>query len=258
MPKVLTTAQVKKRFGAFKWWPVRGSKSAITIEQKWVRNNIATVYIPELDRMPTFGGRFRGRVRFHRLGTEQLQRAFAECREVGVIKDIIFWSGSFVPRRIRGSRSLSRHSWGTALDLNSAQNPYMRTPARKEKPGSLHRVAPIFERHGFAWGGRWAAKPDGMHFELAEKLDYSTTCIPIHPDEGVRLKIQDKLVPVPIILVDGASYCRYGDLAAALGKKQGDADPTVPVAQILKAEGYDVTWHGSHGPRGTIYAYKAG
>jgi hypothetical protein len=32
------------------------------------------------------------------------------------------------------------------------------------------RIVEIFDRWGFAWGGRWS-RPDGMHFELGALLD---------------------------------------------------------------------------------------
>lgn len=68
------------------------------------------------------------------------------------------------------SRPLSRHCWGIAIDLNEVQNPQGQPPMAASTPGSgsLLKLVPIFEQHGFAWGGHFRqGGPDGMHFELA-------------------------------------------------------------------------------------------
>lgn len=53
---------------------------------------------------------------------------------------------------------MSRHSWGTAIDINPATNAWGTTPTIDQ------RLVDIFRAHGFAWGGTWT-RPDGMHFE---------------------------------------------------------------------------------------------
>ena len=89
-------------------------------------------------------------------------------------------------RRIAGSRQLSRHSRGLAIDINPLINPclYPRTgkvsPAagkpyahrrtnRKGQPISFigpgdlcHR---LFTERGFIWGGSWPTPKDYQHFE---------------------------------------------------------------------------------------------
>jgi hypothetical protein len=57
--------------------------------------------------------------------------------------------------------SISHHSWGAAVDINSLSNPY---GAQPHQPPSLLSV---MEANGFTWGGRWTV-PDGMHFEYVE------------------------------------------------------------------------------------------
>jgi D-alanyl-D-alanine carboxypeptidase-like protein len=71
--------------------------------------------------------------------------------------------GCFAPREIRSGGgttggSISRHSWGGAIDINPSQNPFGGTPHMDS------RLVAIFHRWGFAWGGTWSL-PDGMHFE---------------------------------------------------------------------------------------------
>lgn len=54
--------------------------------------------------------------------------------------------------------SLSRHSWGGALDANTVTN------AQGAVPTMNCGVVRIFRKHNFAWGGNFLT-PDGMHFE---------------------------------------------------------------------------------------------
>jgi hypothetical protein len=56
------------------------------------------------------------------------------------------------------SATLSRHSWGAAIDINPSTNAFGATPTMDED------IVEIFRRNGFAWGGTWLV-PDGMHFE---------------------------------------------------------------------------------------------
>ena len=59
------------------------------------------------------------------------------------------------------SRGLSFHTYGTAIDLNAADN-------YRGIAGAMDRtVVSIFKRWGFAWGGDWNYT-DPMHFELAQ------------------------------------------------------------------------------------------
>ena len=56
----------------------------------------------------------------------------------------------------------SRHSWGIAIDINVADNPFMGTP---QMPPA---IVLAFKSAGFAWGGDFIHRPDGMHFEFAD------------------------------------------------------------------------------------------
>jgi hypothetical protein len=72
-----------------------------------------------------------------------------------------------VPRFIRGSHSvLSNHAYGTAFDINAPWNALGVRPALVGKPGSVRELVPLAAEHGFAWGGHFRTRPDGMHFEL--------------------------------------------------------------------------------------------
>jgi len=72
------------------------------------------------------------------------------------------FGGCFGPRftRVVGSQlgTLSRHTWGQALDTNTTSN------CEGCVPHMDCRVVRIFRAHNFAWGGNFI-NSDGMHFE---------------------------------------------------------------------------------------------
>ena len=66
-----------------------------------------------------------------------------------------------IPRFIADTTTLSNHSFGLALDLNTRGN-------QRGTVGEIDRdVVAIFKTWGFAWGGDWRFT-DPMHFELSE------------------------------------------------------------------------------------------
>lgn len=71
------------------------------------------------------------------------------------------WGGGYIVRPKTGSRDLSTHSWGIAVDLNPHLGPYGKPSDGYPK---VFRVA--FQARGWVWGGRWQT-PDGMHFQAA-------------------------------------------------------------------------------------------
>jgi D-alanyl-D-alanine carboxypeptidase len=85
-------------------------------------------------------------------------------------------AGSFVWRAVARSARQSAHSWGIAIDLNTAFSNYWQWEGFREfAPGISYRnrlpqaVVWAFERHGFVWGGRWYHH-DTMHFEYRPEL----------------------------------------------------------------------------------------
>jgi hypothetical protein len=67
----------------------------------------------------------------------------------------------FANRPIRGTKTASNHSWGLAVDLNAEDNP-MSTTFHTDIPPA---VVKAWESCHFYWGGRYANRPDPMHFE---------------------------------------------------------------------------------------------
>lgn len=91
----------------------------------------------------------------------------------------------FCYRTISGSKKLSKHALGMAIDVNTLYNPYVYTgkdgqsvvepvtasryvdrtksfPYKIEKGDLLHR---LFLQLGFRWGGSWRTMKDWQHFE---------------------------------------------------------------------------------------------
>lgn len=146
-------------------------------DDPWYAANLVAVEIPELKGVPTAGGdAFAGTLRFHRAAAPALQAAFAELAARGLTGDILSFDGAFSPRTVagRGSRMLSAHALGLALDLNMRWNRFDAPPAAAGSEGSLARVAPVLEKHGFLWGGRQPPY-DGGHFEFADREQLAET-----------------------------------------------------------------------------------
>jgi hypothetical protein len=90
-------------------------------------------------------------------------------------------SSAFNCRPVTGGTGWSPHAYGTAIDLNTLENPYVSgntiepTTARRfvdrtlKVRGMIHAgdpVVAVFAAHGWTWGGSWTDPTDYQHFEL--------------------------------------------------------------------------------------------
>ncbi|MDO4493965.1 MAG: M15 family metallopeptidase [Clostridia bacterium] len=89
-------------------------------------------------------------------------------------------TSSFCYRHVTGSKKLSRHSYGAAIDINPRENPYIRpdgsvSPAnakpyvnrKNDFPGKIDRddlCYKTFKAHGWEWGGDFKGNKDYQHF----------------------------------------------------------------------------------------------
>lgn len=88
-------------------------------------------------------------------------------------------TSAFNCRRVTGGRGWSQHSYGTAVDINPRQNPYVngstvlpaagaawlrRSPVRRGMIGPRGPVVAAFDDIGWGWGGRWRSLTDYQHF----------------------------------------------------------------------------------------------
>lgn len=105
---------------------------------------------------------------------ELVQRLIDETERLGYdVRPGETWG--YACRRISGSTVWSNHAWGLAIDINAPSNPYAsvdwhRRNHRGPWPTLRSDIPPVvvalWEAHGFRWGGRYASKPDPMHFEF--------------------------------------------------------------------------------------------
>jgi hypothetical protein len=86
---------------------------------------------------------------------------------------------------VGGGRRWSEHSYGTAVDINPDQNPYVSRSGRIEppfgapwvdrtlrEPGMIqpnHLAVRAFRAIGWRWGGNWPGTKDYMHFSASGK-----------------------------------------------------------------------------------------
>src|SRR6516164_130324 len=83
-------------------------------------------------------------------------------------------AGTYNCRTVADTGEPSMHSWGAAIDINSAHADYwLWHRSGVIDAGLVNRIPPeivaIFERHGFIWGGKWSHY-DTMHFEYRPEL----------------------------------------------------------------------------------------
>lgn len=161
-----STAQRQAVFGKFDYVadPKPDNPENIKVTGDWASKNIVMVPLPQL---ATATGGKNTRMQFHRLAAEQLKRMWAEWESAGLLDRVISYSGSYVPRFIRGSTTtLSNHAFGTAFDINVPWNGLNKVPALVGQKGCVRELVPIAHKHGFYWGGHFS-RMDGMHFEVA-------------------------------------------------------------------------------------------
>jgi hypothetical protein len=150
-PQAVQTAQFVGTFaeavGVFRYTVLGGGR--IAPDPAWVRAHIETQRVPLL-----------GRLTCNKYMFPQLRAAMQEISRAGLGPEIEYHVGCYYPRFIAGSTTLSNHSFGLAIDINSLEN-------QRGTVGQMHpTVVAIMKKWGFAWGGDWSWT-DPMHFELA-------------------------------------------------------------------------------------------
>lgn len=140
----------------------------ITFTNRWDEQNIITVFVPQIAKIPPIAGQPpSGYVKFHKSGERQLKAVFADLEKADLLGDITAFCGSYVPRLIQGSQTqLSVHAFGIAIDINCNRLKLGRLPEKEDDLAAINRLIPVFERHGFVWGGRMATL-EPFHFQLA-------------------------------------------------------------------------------------------
>jgi len=147
---VLPQVVIKATFGEFS---LRlGDSGAFEIDDEWLAGNLATVDVPLL-----------GATTCHVGILSSLRGAMEELQQSNLGFLVETFDGCYSPRFIGGTRSLSRHAWGVAVDLNYAANPTGQVTVQDP------RLVSIMARWGFTWGGNWLV-PDAAHFEWVSPI----------------------------------------------------------------------------------------
>jgi hypothetical protein len=150
-PGIVQSTQVIGTFaeavGIYRYTPIGGGR--VQPDPQWVREHIVTETLPLL-----------GELTCNKVMMPQLREAMLEISGRGLGPEIEYHVGCYYPRFIAGTTTLSNHSFGLAIDINSLEN-------QRGTVGQMHPdVVEIMKKWGFAWGGDWNYT-DPMHFELA-------------------------------------------------------------------------------------------
>jgi hypothetical protein len=146
----------------------RGSDGEVS--SSWERENIVRVIPPwKLVTAWDFSPVTKG-VRIHEKCADSLQRILADIWQKAEERQekinewgMNLYAGGYNFRTMRGSTRLSMHSWGCAVDFDSARNSFGdATPNFALIPA----VTKSFADEAWIWGGKWH-KADGMHFQAA-------------------------------------------------------------------------------------------
>ncbi len=167
---IVGTKSRQEKFGKFKFRhdPTPENPERIVVTDNWANDNVGKVRIPQL--VGVQGAPSSGEIWFFKKAHRQLQDLWQAWEDEGLSAQVITWAGSYVPRFQRGSTTkLSNHAFGTAFDINARDNSLGAMPALVGKSGSVRKLVPLANEHGFYWGGHFKNRPDGMHFEVAER-----------------------------------------------------------------------------------------
>jgi hypothetical protein len=100
-----------------------------------------------------------------------LAAAFKALISTGCVNELKTWDGCFNIRKKRGLASMSLHSWGLAVDMNSWANPLglnrQQIIAKGLTPFS-EEFLDCFRKNGFDCGADWKSRPDFMHMQLSK------------------------------------------------------------------------------------------
>ncbi|MEN8041972.1 MAG: M15 family metallopeptidase, partial [Actinomycetota bacterium] len=107
------------------------------------------------------------------------------------------WTYSAAARTIAGGTRISRHTYGTAFDVNAHRNPYSRSnDLRSDIPDWW---LDSFIDAGFCWGGHWIGVKDTMHFSWqGPAFSGETSLAPFYAPLTEPIAFADRAVSVPV------------------------------------------------------------
>jgi D-alanyl-D-alanine carboxypeptidase len=126
------------------------------------------------DLVSVFRRLYRGRFRIRRMVPVDAYGA-SDFRSIEADN-----TSAFNCRHVDGTTRWSNHAYGTAIDINPIENPYVgssgttshsasvpylrRTPARQGMAIEGGVLVAAFDSVGWGWGGRWSGVKDYQHF----------------------------------------------------------------------------------------------
>jgi hypothetical protein len=137
----------------------------------WQAANLVTVFVPWHMFMGTTPiAKIRIHVKCATSLGEILDRAWRDIGRDQKLADEYGWSqysGSYNYRPIRGSKRLSMHAFGCAIDFDASHNQLHSSATDKIGFTAADPLVKAFEAEGWVWGGRWTGRSDPMHFQAA-------------------------------------------------------------------------------------------
>lgn len=91
----------------------------------------------------------------------ELVTVLLEVTERRGYRCVVGWCWGYNNRPISRTRTPSNHSWGLAVDINAPTNPH----TNRLVTDMPDWMPAMWEDCGFRWGGRYARRPDAMHYE---------------------------------------------------------------------------------------------
>lgn len=136
-----------------------------TFEPKWMKNVFLPDWLLPIFPINAFNSRPVTKIYMHRDFEAPFFKVMRELLDTGLIKELLTYDGCFVIRFQRGSKILSIHSWGLAIDFNAKWNPL------GGKVNFSKAFLEVWRRNGWVCGADFGnGRQDGMHFEWTKGL----------------------------------------------------------------------------------------
>lgn len=138
-----------------------------------VKANLETIYwLPSVSNQPLLVTRINGVSQKLQAISNELDRLVQQPGQSYLLTYLKDPGGTFKWRNTAGTDRLSPHSFGIAIDINSAHSDYWQWST--DGGVAYHNQIPmeivkVFEKYGFIWGGKWYHY-DTMHFEYRPEL----------------------------------------------------------------------------------------
>lgn len=132
-----------------------------TLDYSWENTVLLICYLPFPMKLAWNEKVVVTKFRCHHLLSDTFRMVFSKILVEGLQDKCEYFGGCYNFRCKRGSKKISTHAWGIAIDLNPMSNQF------GTKGNMDERIIEIFESFGFVWGGRFKVS-DPMHFQFVK------------------------------------------------------------------------------------------